>query len=120
MVSEPAIEHAQTEFETTFEAQYARITRIIGRIVHHPARAEELAFDILCKLWRNSANAGDNVDAWLSRAAVRAGLDELRRNTRRLKYERFVGWLREPQTPEALHVASEEQSRPNGWTPNSR
>jgi DNA-directed RNA polymerase specialized sigma24 family protein len=73
MVPERAIEHAQTHFEITFEAQYPRITRIIGRIVHDPARAEELAVDIFCKLWRKSENAGDNINAWLSRSAVRAG-----------------------------------------------
>jgi RNA polymerase sigma-70 factor (ECF subfamily) len=97
------------EFETTFEAQYERIARVIARVVHDPARAEELAVDVFLKLWRKHTDAGDNVEAWLCRSAVRAALDELRRQTRRAKYERVVGWLREPRTPEALHLQSEEQ-----------
>lgn len=99
------------EFESVFEMHYVRVARVVGRIVHDPARAEELAVDIFWKLWRNSTASGDNVGAWLSRAAVRAGLDELRKQARRAKYERFVGWLIEPRTPEALHTATEEQQR---------
>ncbi|HYP09366.1 MAG TPA: sigma-70 family RNA polymerase sigma factor [Bryobacteraceae bacterium] len=105
------VEDTAMEFETIFDAHYVRVARVIGRIVHDPARAEELAVDVFWKLWRSSTGSGENVGAWLSRAAVRAGLDELRKQARRAKYERFVGWLLEPRTPEALHIATEEQLR---------
>lgn len=111
MNTDTSVQAAALEFEAIFEAQYVRVARVIGRIVHDPARAEELAVDVFWKLWRNSALADDNVNAWLSRAAVRAGLDELRKQSRRARYERFIGWLREPRTPEALHNATEEQRR---------
>lgn len=109
MIPEPSVERTELDFETTFESQYPRIARIIARIVQDPARAEELAAGVFWKLWRKTGNACGNKDPWLSRAAVRAGLDELRLQTRRAKYERLTSWLREPRTPEALHSATEEQ-----------
>jgi RNA polymerase sigma factor (sigma-70 family) len=111
MTPERRLERAELDFEATFEAQYPRIARLIARVVHDPARAEELAVDVFWKLWRKSSDVGENVDAWLSRAAVCAGLDELRKQTRRARYERFASWLRAPPTPEALHSATEEQAR---------
>jgi RNA polymerase sigma-70 factor (ECF subfamily) len=56
---------------------------------------------------------GENAEGWLYRTAVRMGLDELRRQTRRLHYEgllRFAGGTPTP-TPEDLHAATEERER---------
>ena len=111
MIPERALARAELDFEATFEAQYPRVARIIARIVHDPSRAEDLAVDVFCKLWRQCTHPGDHVDAWLSRAAVCAGVDEIRKQARRAKYERYAGWLLAPRTPEALHAATEEQTR---------
>jgi RNA polymerase sigma-70 factor (ECF subfamily) len=104
------IADATQDFEVIFQAHYERVARVIARIVHDPARAEELAVDVFYKLWSNKPGA-EFSGAWLSRAAVRVGLDELRRQTRRSKYERLVAWMREPRSPEALHSQTEEQAQ---------
>jgi RNA polymerase sigma-70 factor (ECF subfamily) len=97
------------DFEATFRAQYERIARVIARVVQDPARAEELAVEVFLKLWRNPQAQGENAEGWLYRTAVRTGLDELRRRTRRSRYERLLGWVRAVPTPEQVRATSEEQ-----------
>lgn len=99
------------DFEATFRAQYARIARVIARVVKDHARAEELAVDVFLKFWRSPGAHGDKVEGWLYRTAVRKGLDELRQRTRRSRYERLLGWARTVPTPEDVRTAAEEQSR---------
>jgi RNA polymerase sigma-70 factor (ECF subfamily) len=102
----------KTEFdiEAVFRARYAHVARVIARIVRDPARSEELAVEVFLKLWRNQQAQGEKAEGWLYRTAVRTALDELRRQTRRTRYERLVGFVRGP-TPEELHAATEEQER---------
>src|ERR1700733_14095284 len=78
------------DIETVFRVQYGRVARVIGRVVRDPARAEELAVEVFLKLWRTPKAQGKNVEGWLYRVAVRKGLDELRRRTRRSHYESQV------------------------------
>lgn len=99
------------DLEAIFRAQYERIARVIARVVRDPARAEELAVEVFLKLWRNHQAQDGNTEGWLYRTAVRAGLDELRRQTRQTRYERLVGFVRGVPTPEELHAATEEQER---------
>jgi RNA polymerase sigma-70 factor (ECF subfamily) len=42
---------------------------------------------------------------------VRMALDELRRRTRRERYERLLGLLRRPQTPEEISAERERQEQ---------
>jgi Sigma-70 region 2 len=81
--SEETVTETPFDFEATFRAQYERIARVIARVVQDPARAEELAVEVFLKLWRNPQAQGENAGGWLYRTAVRKGLDELRRRTRR-------------------------------------
>ncbi len=97
------------DFEATFRAQYGRIARVIARVVADHARAEELAVEVFLKLWRNPRAQEGNVEGWLYRAAVRMGLDELRRRTRRVRYERLFGMARSVPTPEDVRGASEQR-----------
>jgi RNA polymerase sigma-70 factor (ECF subfamily) len=97
------------DFEATFRAQYERIARVIARVVQDHARAEELAVEVFLKLWKSPQAHGENTEGWLYRTAVRKGLDELRRRTRRNRYERLLGWVRVVPTPEQVRAASEEQ-----------
>src|ERR1700690_2678161 len=101
---------ARFDIETVFSAQYERIARVIARVVRDPARAEELAVEVFLKLWRNPQAHGDRAVGWLYRTAVRKGLDELRRRTRRTRYERLLG-SRRPATPEDVRSTNEEQKR---------
>jgi RNA polymerase sigma-70 factor (ECF subfamily) len=101
---------SQFDIEAIFVAQYGRITRVIARVVQDPARAEELAVEVFFKLWRTPMAQGENTEGWLYRVAVRQGLDELRRRTRRTHYERLFGFRKVPN-PEELRVEGEEQER---------
>ena len=102
---------APFDFEATFRAQYERIARVIARVVRDPARAEELAVEVFLKLWRNPQAQGEKAEGWLYRTAVRKGLDELRRRTRRTRYERLLGFVRAVPTPEEVRATTEEQER---------
>jgi RNA polymerase sigma-70 factor (ECF subfamily) len=96
------------DFEATFRAQYARIATVIARVVRDPARAEELAVEVFLKFWRTPQAHSEKAGGWLYKVAVRKGLDELRRRTRRTRYEHLVGFVRVP-TPEEICAATEEQ-----------
>jgi RNA polymerase sigma factor (sigma-70 family) len=100
--------------EVVFRAEYRRIARVIARIINDPFRAEELAVEVFCKLMHNPRANGPQVARWLHKTAVRMGLDELRKKSRREKYERLFGFLppsRPPKTPEQLRSEHEVQER---------
>ena len=46
------------DFEALFQAHYRRIARVIHRVIQDPSRADELAVDVFCKLWRHSSAHG--------------------------------------------------------------
>lgn len=100
------------EFEATFQAQYERITRVIGRIIRDRARAEELAVEVFLKWPAHPQAQGGGAEGWLYRTAVRKALDDLRRQTRRQKYESLLRFLIRPAPdPEQLHARRQEQDR---------
>ena len=99
------------DLEAVFNAQYERIARLIARVIRDPGRAEDLAVEVFLKFSRKPGAHGEKAEAWLYRASVRAGLDELRRQTRRGKYERLFGLGRRVPTPEEIHSAKQEQER---------
>jgi RNA polymerase sigma-70 factor (ECF subfamily) len=102
------------DIEALFRAHYGRVARIIARVVRDRARSEELAVEVFLKLWRNQKAQRENVQGWLYRVAVRAGLDELRRETRRGRYERMLQWVhpRTPaKTPEDIHSVNQKQDK---------
>jgi RNA polymerase sigma-70 factor (ECF subfamily) len=102
---------AEFDLDAIFRAQYERIARVIARVVRDRARAEELAVEVFLKLWRNQQAQGENAEGWLYRVAVRTGLDELRRQTRRTRYESAVQFVRGTPTPEEIRSAIEEQDK---------
>jgi RNA polymerase sigma-70 factor, ECF subfamily len=98
--------------DTIFRAHYERIARVIGRVICDQARAEELAVEIFLKWWRNPQARGEHSEGWLYRTAVREALDELRRQTRRRRFEGLFSFVREsPPTPEQLYAVNAEQHR---------
>jgi RNA polymerase sigma-70 factor (ECF subfamily) len=95
-----------------FRAHYERVARVIGRVIHDQARAEEIAVEIFLKWWRNPQAHGEHAEGWLYRASVRKALDDLRSHTRRKRFERLVGLSQQsPPTPEHLYAAGAEQQR---------
>jgi RNA polymerase sigma-70 factor (ECF subfamily) len=87
------------------------VARVIARVVQDTARAEELAVDVFLKFWLTSSAHGPGAAAWLHRVAVRTGLDELRRRSRRNRWEQLFGAGATPRTPEELHSAEEDRLR---------
>jgi RNA polymerase sigma-70 factor (ECF subfamily) len=113
-VAEMNAKAAPFDIEMLFRARYARVARMIARVVRDRACAEDLAVDVFLKLWRNPKAQGENAERWLYRVALRAGLDELRRQSRRARYESLMGLVRPrlaPVTPEQIHYATEEQEK---------
>lgn len=100
------------DFDATFIAQYPRIARVVARVVLDRGRAEEIAVEVFLKWRRHGEARGEGAVGWLYRTAVRMGLDELRRQARRARYERVLHQLRRaPPTPEELHAARDERQR---------
>jgi len=97
--------------ETIFHAHYERIARVIARVLRDPSRAEELAVEVFLKWSRNPSAQGENAQAWLYRVAVRAGLDELRRESRRTRREQALRFFRKSPTPEDIRASKEDQER---------
>lgn len=111
-VAELSAGAVHSDIEVLFRAHYVRVTRVISRVVGDRARSEELDVEVFLKLWRVRKTPPDNVGAWLYRVAVRAGLDELRRRSRRMRYERLLHFAlpwQSRNTPEDLHAVSQQQ-----------
>ncbi|HTP30714.1 MAG TPA: sigma-70 family RNA polymerase sigma factor [Candidatus Acidoferrales bacterium] len=96
-------------FEQVFRQYYARVARLIARLVRDPGRAEELAVEVFWRLSRNPKALGNSAGGWLYRSAVRAGLYELRRQGRRDRFAHLLPLGERPKDPEELHAAAEAQ-----------
>ncbi len=105
----PNRQQSPFDFDAVFRAYYARVARLIARIVRDPGRAEEIAVEVFYRLWRNPQAQGEKVGGWLYRTAVRAGLYELRRQARRERMARLFRPAAGPANPHELHEAAEEQ-----------
>lgn len=106
----PSAHHEDQRFDAAFREHYARIARVIGRVVHDQGRAEELAVDVFLR-WRAHPRAhGDGAEGWLYRTAVRAALDAWRRDMRWARVRRLLAHVGgSPRTPEDLHAADVER-----------
>ena len=101
-----------TELDALFRTHYDRVARVIGRIIHDRARAEELAVDVFIKWWRNPSAHGAGAEGWLYRTAARHALDEWRGAARRDRLGRMFAYFRTtqpPATPEGVYAAGAEQ-----------
>jgi RNA polymerase sigma-70 factor, ECF subfamily len=109
---EVAVPDDTFDFETFFHVHYERIARAIVRVVGDPARAEEIAVEAFWKLWRNrKAAQGGRAGGWLYRTAIRMALDELRKESRRIRNESRQANPQPARTPEEAHAATEKRDR---------
>jgi RNA polymerase sigma-70 factor (ECF subfamily) len=99
------------DYEAVFNGHYRRIARVIFRVIQDPSRAEELAVEVFWKLWRRPSAQGPQCAGWLYRSAVRAAVDELRKRSRREKYERWFGVAAPLGDPEAAREVTEQRTR---------
>jgi len=102
---------AHADFGEVFREHYPRIARVIARIVQDPGRAEELAAEVFWKFWRNPEVPSHSVSSWLYRSAVRAGLDELRRQHRRSRFEKVFDFFRAAPSPEQVLSGEQDQQQ---------
>ena len=106
---------AVAELDALFDAQFVRIARVIARVTRDPSRAEELAVEVFLKWSRTPSAQGPGAVGWLYRTATRVGLNELRRETRRQRYERLFAFVPSGRshttTPEDLHAANETRGQ---------
>jgi RNA polymerase sigma-70 factor (ECF subfamily) len=101
---------AADRFDELFRAHYARLARVVGRIVHDQARAEEIAADVFIRWQRHPSAHGDGAEGWLYRTAARRALDAWRRDQRWLRVEQVLAHVGlGPRTPADLHAAAEER-----------
>lgn len=96
--------------DALFRSHYARVARVVGRVVHDQARAEEIAVDVFLRWRRSPAAHGDGAEGWLYRTAVRQALDAWRRDRRWARIERVLTHFgAAPRTPADLHAGAEQR-----------
>lgn len=103
---------ADQEIDQAFRQNYARIARVIARVIGNRGRAEELAVEAFLRWWRRTGARGEGAGKWLYRVAIRIAIDELRRETRRTRSERLLTNTAKPvDTPEDIERASQTRRR---------
>ena len=99
--------NATDEIERLFAAEYARVARLIARVIRDPGRAEELAVEVFLRFTPGRVAP----EGWLCVTAARMALDELRRQARWARWRPVFAVGRAPATPEEIHCANQEQAR---------
>ena len=103
------------DFEAVFLEHYPRVVAAIRKILGDNGQAEEKADEIFLKLHEQPHLQGPehNIGAWLHRAATRAGLDALRADARRSRYEGAANQSNSGVQPSALEglLAEERAAR---------
>lgn len=83
---------SESAFQRFFLEHYPRAAAILLRMLGERIRAEELASDVFWKLYRDRRLPTEgNLAAWVYRTATHAGIDALRADARRSRYERAAG-----------------------------
>ena len=103
--------NATDEIERLFAAEYARVARLIARVIRDPGRAEVLAVEVFLRDAPGRGAAGATPEGWLCVTAARMALDELRRRERWARWRPVFAVGRAPATPEEIHCANQEQAR---------
>ena len=101
----------KSQFESFFRSHYQRIARAVAHLVGDPSCAEDLAIEAFWRLWCNPQAQGDKAGGWVYRTALRLGLTELRRSSRRHHYERQSGFGRDALSPEEAHSLAEHRGQ---------
>lgn len=79
----------KSTFNELFESHWARVYRLLHRMMGDGDSAEELALDVFWQLYRTppAVKDDDELAGWLYRVALRRGYNALRAAKRRDKYE---------------------------------
>ena len=102
------IENTDTEsvssvFEALFLEHWARVYRLLYRLVGDPAEAEDLALETFVRLHKRFPphDREFNLGGWLNRVATNLGLQSIRSWKRRERYEMTAGKYALEEAPEA-------------------
>jgi RNA polymerase sigma-70 factor (ECF subfamily) len=106
-----AMTGAAADVTALFSLHYVRMVRVVSRVIRDPGRAEEIAVEAFLKWPTKSSMTEHEAGGWLYRTAVRMAVDELRRQLRRARFERFLGLGVRVPTPEDVQTATDEQYR---------
>jgi RNA polymerase sigma-70 factor (ECF subfamily) len=111
-------ESRSAEFEALYMEHWARVYRLLHRLVGDPAEAEDLALETFLRLYRRPQTKhedGFNPGGWLYRVATNLGLHSIRSWKRRQQYEQTAGWHaleeRDEDSPAEILVRQEERQR---------
>jgi RNA polymerase sigma-70 factor (ECF subfamily) len=114
------LEHdAAARFEEDFRTYWPQVYGVLLRLTGNPAEAEDLALDTFWELYRRPPrhDRGTHLGGWLYRVATNLGLNALRADKRRARYELEAvqeSALRtgnEPGDPVETIAAREERQR---------
>ena len=115
------VETAQAEsdssaFEALFKENWARVYRLLVRLVGDPEEAEDLALETFLRLHQRKSLDEDqfNPGGWLHRVATNLGLQSIRSWKRRERYEMDAGKFaleEAPQEHPAEILVQEEERR---------
>lgn len=81
----------QEIFEVLFHKHWDRICKILYRLLGDWQDAEDLALNTFLRLYEKPPRRQANLGGWLYRVAVNAGLNSLRANKSRQRYEHEAG-----------------------------
>jgi len=107
-------ESSSAEFEALFMEHWARIYRLLCRLVGDPAEAEDLALETFLRLHQHQRRENNfNPDGWLHRVATNLGLQSIRGWKRRERYELTAGRyaLDEAEMESPAEVLSQKEER---------
>jgi RNA polymerase sigma factor (sigma-70 family) len=93
VVEDPHTESVSLAFEALFLEHWARVYRLLCRLVRDPAEAEDLALETFVRLYQKQPESQDgfNAGGWLHRVATNLGLQSIRSWKRRERYELAAG-----------------------------
>jgi RNA polymerase sigma-70 factor (ECF subfamily) len=95
--------------ENLFIREYAKVARIITRIIRDQSHAEDLAVEVFLKVSRPKSDMA-KAASMLYRQAVRMALDEVRRRNRRQRLRQlFSSFLAADDNPEKEYALRQRQ-----------
>ena len=97
------------DFDALFAAYYRRLARLLFRVTGDTHRAESLAAEAFWRLHRRPPARHDNVEGWLYRTGLRLALDQLKRETRRARYESLARFFSASPPPDQALQQSDER-----------
>ena len=104
-----------TAFESAFQEHWARVYRLLYRLVGDPAEAEDLALETFVRLYQRYPPRNDefNLGGWLHRVATNLGLQSIRSWKRRERYEMTAGKYALEDVPEAqpAQILAQQEER---------